>query len=252
MFTINICAWRYPRKTNKSQRKGIFQKESSLPINIFRATWRVQCSDVEFQTEDIRFTHWWNFCLLLGYLKLTADIHYINIILEPMDFEKVTSFAPHVRSRRLIWAFWWVKVNVLRPGMTVAGGVEVESVESIWLLKDEIWLRELDDKKNRWQTSRMWICNFCFSEIYCCFWFIYLSSFCKTPPKKGPPPKKVVPRREPLVLKIDWDLGTPMLCPPTARMLALMRKSNYWASFGHPDFFVDVCFSCEDAIGTPK
>lgn len=35
-------------------------------------------------------------------------------------------------------------------------------------------------------------------------------------------------------------LGTPMLCPSTARMLALMRKSNYWANFGHPDFFVDV------------
>lgn len=50
----------------------------SLPINIFQGTWRVQCSmcsDVEFETEDLWFTHLWHWHLLVGYLKLTADIH---------------------------------------------------------------------------------------------------------------------------------------------------------------------------------
>ena len=106
-------------------------------------------------------------------------------------------------------------MNVLRPGITMAGGVEVESVESICL-------RELDDKKIRGnQAECVYLQNFVSVKYIVLFLIhLYFSSFCKT--KKN----KVVPRSEPLVLKIDWDLGTPMLCPPT-RMLALMRKSNY-------------------------
>ena len=94
-----------------------------------------------------------------------------------------------------------------------------------WMIKKYVATRQ-----------NVFIRNFCFSEIYCCFWFIYIFPVFAKRKKQGCSKKRTIGAENRL------GLGTPMLCPPT-RMLALMRKSNYWASFGHPGTFLLMFFS---------
>lgn len=178
MFTINICLWRYPRKLASPKEKGYFKRNVVFQSLFFtgHGEYSVVMWSFKLKIYDLLTTGiccWDTLSWLLTFMK-HKHFFWTN------GFWEGNQSVPHVRSRRLIWAFWWVKVNVLRPGITMAGGVEVESVESIWLRKDEICLRELDDKKKYVATRQnvfTVFAKFCFSEIYCVFLIhLYFSS----------------------------------------------------------------------------